>query len=107
MHSAGLRVHVASVHPEKYARSRSVKAHRAPEKPKKSGAKEAGRHSKESPRRVSASPARHARSKALKKISPASKSKEEQPNRIWKEVEKRAREGRLGSATSLRRKQKP
>ena len=35
------------------------------------------------------------------------KSKEEQPNRIWKEVEKRAREGRLGSATSLRRKQKP
>ena len=107
MHSAGLRVHVASVHPEKYARSRSVKAHRAPEKPKKSEAKEAGRHSKESPRRVSASPARHARSKALKKNSPASKSKEEQPNRIWKEVEKRAREGRLGSATSLRRKQKP
>ena len=69
MHSAGLRVHVASVHPEKYARSRSVKAHRAPERPKKSEAKEAGRHSKESPRRVSASPARHARSKALKNFS--------------------------------------
>ena len=80
MHSAGLRVHVASVHPEKYARSRSVKAHRAPEKPKKSEAKEARRHSKESPRRVSASPARHAPSKALKKFLPQAKARKS--NRI-------------------------
>ena len=107
MHSAGLRVHVASVHPEKYARSRSVKAHRAPEKPKKSEAKEARHRPKESPRRVLASPGRHARSKERKKSVPERESKEERTQRIWKEVERRAREGRLGSATSMRRKQQP
>ena len=30
LHGYGIRVHVASVHPEAYARSRSVKAHRSP-----------------------------------------------------------------------------
>jgi hypothetical protein len=107
VHSAGLRVHVASVHPEKYARSRSVRAHRAPEKQKKGEAKEKRHRPKESPRQVLASPRRHARSKERKKFSLESEGKEERPQRIWKEVEKRAREGRLGSATSMRRKQQP
>jgi hypothetical protein len=103
LHGNGLRVHVASVHPEAYARSRSVKAHRMKER--RSGSAGGGAR-KESARAGSGAAERNALSPkhaTRSRESPAAPRKEhgaarqhhqpetraETTDRIWKEVRSR------------------
>ena len=95
LHGNGLRAHVAQVHPEAYARSRSVKAHRMKEK--RSGSASAR---KEERRAHSSPPSSHAlhspkRSPAPRKEEQAThphnqrEARKETTERIWEEVRKR------------------
>ena len=97
LHGNGLRAHVAQVHPEQYARSRSVKAHRMEEKRRGSeDARKEGRH-KHSRQRSTASHAQHSRESSS---APPQKhriahqphqdeTRAETTQRIWGEVRKR------------------
>ena len=87
LHGNGLRAHVAQVHPEAYARSRSVKAHRMKQKQSGSAAartKVSHKHSRQ----------RGASSHALQEHRAAhphhqDETRAETTERIWDEVRKR------------------
>ena len=99
MHSAGLRVHVASVHPEKYVRSRSVSAHRVEKRPKSGARSDAPRRHLKSPRRYrSTSPVRDIQTKDVAKSE--DNGDRERTRRIWKEIENRDQPLR-GNATLM------
>ena len=96
LHGNGLRAHVAQVHPEAYARSRSVKAHRMKEK--RSG--NAGVR-KEERRTHSRPPSSHALRSPQRSPAPRKEDRGARPDhqretraetteRIWQEVRKRA-----------------
>ena len=104
MHGNGLRVHVASVHPEAYARARSVKAHRMKENPfKRSGnagvKKEVGKkkHSRQHEasnhalhsREDSSAPRKPRKEHKVMHAHDRRESRAETTERIWEEVRKR------------------
>ena len=88
VHGNGLRVHVASMHPEQYARSRSVKAHRSPppkaeRRRSKAPADARPKHSadaREGSRKDS-------RSQHTARSERPRESKEETAERIWQQVQ--------------------
>ena len=95
LHGNGLRAHVAQVHPEQYARSRSVRAHRMKEK--RSGS--AGVR-KEERRKHSRPPSSHALHSPERSPAPRKEDRGARPHqqretraetteRIWEEVRKR------------------
>ena len=95
LHGNGLRAHVAQVHPEQYARSRSVRAHRMKEK--RSGS--AGAR-KEERRKHSRPPSGHVLHSPKRSPTPRKEDTETHPHnqretrketteRIWEEVRKR------------------
>ena len=91
LHGNGLRAHVAQVHPEQYARSRSVKAHRMEEK--RSGsttARKVTRH-KHSSQRNTSSRVQHSREgpPAPRQEQPQDETRAQTTERIWGEVRKR------------------
>lgn len=97
MHGAGLRVQVALVHPEKYARARPARPRRNPEKRGNIAGFSKGPQLR--PKAFLRSiPKSHKR-------EPHAKGCERMPHarRIWKEVEARTRAGRADGATSTRR----
>ena len=92
MHGNGLRVHVASVHPEAYRRSRSVRAHRMKERPRSS-------NRDRSPKRTGSARAPHkgsTRSRESAAVAAPEREAGKQPRpsethaqttkRIWEEV---------------------
>ena len=84
LHGNGLRAHVAQVHPEQYARSRSVRAHRMKEK--RSGS--AGAWKEERDRARKSHKGSPAPSKEVKGALPL-ETRAETTARIWGEVRKR------------------
>ena len=99
LHGNGLRAHVAQVHPEAYARSRSVRAHRMKEKRSVSASASARKEGqrKQTRQRMASSHAPHSResSAAPRKGDWEARSRHqpetraETTGRIWKEVLKR------------------
>ena len=95
LHGNGLRAHVAQVHPEAYARSRSVKAHRMKEK--RSGSAGARKEERRTHSRPPSGHALHSpeRSPAPRKEDRGARShhqretRAETTERIWQEVRKR------------------
>ena len=97
MYGAGLRVQVALVHAENYARARAVRARHVPEKRGKivgRSTKGPQLRPKDFPRSIPKSHERQPHGKGCKKIPHAS--------RTWKEAEARTPAGRVDSATSTR-----
>ena len=83
LHGDGLRAHVAQVHPEQYARSRSVRAHRMKEK--RSGSEGARKQDRDNAQKS------HKGSRAPRKVKGARplETRAETTARIWEEVRKR------------------
>lgn len=98
-HGAGLRTHVASVHPEEYRKSRSVRAHRSP-KPRRKASERSGkaaRHESSPGRGVvtpSAPVVKHSPSKSPRTRA---ESPKENTDRIWNEVRARMHSGHKGT----------
>ena len=95
LHGNGLRAHVAQVHPEAYARSRSVRAHRMKEK--RSGSAGARKEERKEHSRPRSNHALHSpeRSPAPRKEDRGARphhqreTRAETTERIWEEVRKR------------------
>ena len=95
LHGNGLRAHVAQVHPEAYARSRSVRAHRMKEK--RSGSAGARKEERREHSRPVSSHALHSRegSSAPRKENKGThphnqpETRKETTERVWEEVRKR------------------
>ena len=98
VHQTGLRVHVATQHPEAYARQPSVKAHRK---------REIKQPSQSPQRAVSPDPAKRASRNPQHAVSPdpakpreqSAEPREQAADRIWTEVKRRQIKGGVARRT--------